>query len=117
MRGSSDKFKRLRHFATKEVAAYDSPADCAPALMGPHVGGGVGRLHCSGARPAEAPGAVRFPKSNAGQSNAEQWSPANVRGRSVRRGSLLALQWRAHPASADGYRSRVRGASVHPRFC
>ncbi|MFN2566116.1 MAG: hypothetical protein ABR499_14055, partial [Gemmatimonadaceae bacterium] len=53
---------------------------------------------------AGAPGAVRFPKSNAGQSDVERAVYGSPSRRSARRGSLLALQWRAHPAMADGYR-------------
>src|SRR6185503_6630727 len=78
-------------------------------------------LHCSGVlRPRHR--VSTLPKSNAGQSNVERtiaplasWRARSANERSTRRGSPLVLQWRAHPAMADGYRSRL-GTPGPPAF-
>src|SRR5215208_338355 len=93
---NSNKFRWLRSFlavSAPRTTSITKPGELRAGTYGPTQLSGGGCCE-----PAERPPGGTLPKSDAGQLNAERILCLL----SVRLGSPVTLQWRLHPAIADG---------------
>src|SRR3954470_19903285 len=112
MRAHPNKFKGLRVLRfTKRITWKHRPANCAPALMG-SLDGSEGQRTNAVARLRLRHSVSTLPKSN--RRTIRRLAGFSI-SRRARHGSPFVLQWRTHPAVADGYRSRC-GAAGPPAF-